>query len=61
VYVCTGEPLWLSSDEKINEIERSRVRSPGNQLLQFGKNILKIKLVISKECGQWPNVKNVMT
>jgi hypothetical protein len=32
MYICLGEPLWLSGkvvkNEIINEIERTRVRSP---------------------------------
>jgi hypothetical protein len=48
MFIKLGEPLWLSGKvvqiEKINEIERSRVRSPPGQPL-FKKMFIKLPKV----------------
>jgi hypothetical protein len=53
-----GEPLWLSGKvvkkEKINEIERTRVRSPPwatSLKKEFGKSKLKIKMIPASAQG----------
>jgi hypothetical protein len=46
-YVCNGEPLWLSGkvvkNGKINEIERTRVRSPhrATSLKKVAQNVAR--------------------